>query len=91
MTHRPSWTRNLETTLKQKLQQFYDAEIAEWGENPDRLAKPAGPLDADLAIILHNQTEDGPVDGFWDMDSPTIQGLNRKGFNAQFTFCYDWH
>lgn len=92
--------------MNTKLQAFFDAELAESGGDISLLSKPAGPVDADVAILLHIQTRDGQdgdgpagdgesTDGtarsFWNVDSPTIQALAQKGFNDQFTFCYDWH
>lgn len=84
-------TKLLEKGLKERLNVFYAGEIAEPKQDPDRLTKPSGPVDAELGIILHCQTKEGMAGHFWNTESPTIQALAKKGFSDQVAFCYDWH
>jgi hypothetical protein len=82
---------SLEQVLAHKLQDFYSAEVRISGEGRDRLARPGGPPDADLGLILHVQSEDDVIGEFWDPRSATINLLQEKGVNKNFAFGYDWH
>lgn len=82
---------NLHDNVLRRLNEFHEAEVRESGACRSRLAKPSGPVDAELGIILHCQSKKGEVGYFWDHESPTIQALTRKGFSDQFAFCHDWH
>jgi len=81
----------LEQILEHKLQDFYSTEVRISGESRDRLARPGGPPDADLGLILHVQCEDDAIGEFWDPQSATINLLQEKGINGSFAFGYDWH
>lgn len=93
---RPKGARNelkshLHKTLAKQLEQFYESEVKESGQDRDRLARPGGPEDADLAIILHLQSEEDAIGAFWNPSSPTIQLLSEKGFDGRTVFGFDWH
>jgi len=75
---------SLEQVLAHKLQDFYSAEVRISGEGRDRLARPGGPPDADLGLILHVQSEDDVIGEFWDPRSATINLLQEKGVNKNF-------
>jgi hypothetical protein len=81
----------LEQFLARKLEQFHSTEVEISGEGRDRLARPGGPADANLGLILHVQCEDDVLGGFWDSRSATISLLHEKGIHETFTFGYDWH
>lgn len=93
---RPEGSRNeskgqLHKNLATRLDQFYESEVRESGQSRDRLARPGGPEDADLAIVLHLQSEEDAIGAFWNPSSPTIQLLREKGFDEQSVFGFDWH
>lgn len=81
----------LKETLNTKLEDFYSNETRLSFRNRDRLTRPGGPEDANLGIIMHLQTKQGPIDKFWDQESATIALLQDKGLNGDFAFGYDWH
>jgi len=70
---------------------FHSTEVEISGEGRDRLARPGGPADANLGLILHVQSEDDVLGGFWDSRSATISLLHEKGIHETFAFGYDWH
>ncbi|KAI9870338.1 MAG: hypothetical protein M1830_004363 [Pleopsidium flavum] len=80
-----------EQLLARKLEQFHATEVDISGEGRDRLARPGGPADANLGLILHVQSEDDVLGGFWDSRSATISLLHEKGIHETFVFGYDWH
>lgn len=84
-------SKQLRTILAKRLDQFYESEVQESGQSPDRLARPGGPEDANLAIILHLQSEEDAIGAFWNPSSPTIQLLREKGVDEQSIFGFDWH
>jgi hypothetical protein len=43
-----------------------------------------------ISRISTYKTNDRLIHGLRDMEHAATQALNRKGFNNQFTFCYDW-
>lgn len=92
---RPRQARNEREPLKEKLntklEDFYAEEIRLSGQNRDRLTRPGGPEDADLGIVMHLQTKEGPIDKFWDEEGATIALLQEKGLDGDFVFGYDWH
>jgi hypothetical protein len=69
----------LEQFLARKLEQFHSTEVEISGEGRDRLARPGGPADANLGLILHVQSEDDVLGGFWNSRSATISLLHEKG------------
>lgn len=82
---------DLSNQLSSLLQQFRDEEIKASGDNETRLAQPGGSPDADLGLVLHIQSEDDQIEGFWDKRSATISLLQDKGLSQSFTFGFDWH
>jgi len=78
----------LEQLLARKLEQFHSTEVGISGEGRDRLARPGGPADANLGLILHVQSEDDVLGGFWDSRSATISLLLGKGIHETFAFGY---
>ncbi len=83
--------KSSEQLLARKLEQFHVTEVELSGEGRDRLARPGGPADANLGLILHVQSEDDVIDKFWDSRSATISLLHEKGIHETFVFGYDWH
>ncbi|MCJ1388950.1 hypothetical protein MMC18_001801 [Xylographa bjoerkii] len=81
----------LEQLLARKLEQFHSTEVGISGEGRDRLARPGGPADANLGLVLHVQSEDDVLGGFWDSRSATISLLHEKGIHETFASGYDWH
>jgi len=75
----------------EKLDAFYIAEVQESSEPRNRLARPSGPENADLGLIMHCQSKEGEIGPFWDIESPSIQSLAQKGLSVEFMFGFDWH
>ncbi|KIW18327.1 hypothetical protein PV08_02615 [Exophiala spinifera] len=48
---------------------------------------------ADLGLVLHVASTEDEIEGFWDVESRTIQLLIEKGVLDQddFVFAFDWH
>jgi hypothetical protein len=44
---------HLNHALAIKLQAFYQSELSASGEAPNRLARPPGPEDAEIGVIMH--------------------------------------
>ena len=65
----------LEQSLAHRLEPFHSTEVEISGEGRDRLARLGGPVDANLGLILHVQSEDDVLGGFWDSRSATISLL----------------
>lgn len=96
--NRPS-TPLTEKELNEHLETFFKADLERLSGSRSELATPSGPLDAEIGIVLHQQTRDGDdvvlhpfaePHPFWDEESPTIQVLQRKGFGKS-VFGFDWH
>ena len=88
------WSQSREQShqkLTERLEDFYSTEVQVSGQARDRLARPGGPEDADLGLILHIQSEWDVIGDFWDPRSATIRLLEEKGVKDEFTFGYDWH
>ena len=81
----------LRRQISAKLKAFYTAEQELTKESPATLARPSGPNDAELGLIMHCQSKEGEIGEFWDMQSSSIQALAKKGSTPDFVFCYDWH
>lgn len=90
---KPSSASAIEIKLlvDQELERFYMAEIAESGQPRNRLARPSGPVDAEVGIMLHCQSRDGEIGEFWDQGSKTVQILAEKGISPDYVYCFDWH
>lgn len=54
----------LEQLLARKFEQFQSTEVEISSEGRNRLARPSGPADAYLGLILHVQSEDDILGGF---------------------------
>lgn len=52
--------------METQVGEFHSKEIEASGERQDRLARPAGPEDADLGLILHIQSEDDSIGAMWN-------------------------
>lgn len=89
--HRKAPKEHLKQQLDARLKSFYDEEIQVSGLKKDRLARPGGPEDADLGIILHLQSEEDTIGPFWNEESATIDLLMRKGLGEKAVFGFDWH
>lgn len=70
---------------------FLASEVATSGQPSNRLARPSGPHNATLGLIMHTQTRRGQIGEFWDDESRAISLLARKGFHRDFAFGFDWH
>jgi hypothetical protein len=77
--------------LSNKLQAFYQAEISASGDDPTRLARPSGPEDAEIGVIMHCQSEEDAIGAFWNTSNFSIRVLADKGLNDDFAFGFDWH
>lgn len=89
--HRKAPKEHLKQQLDARLKSFNDEEIQVSGLKKDRLARPGGPEDADLGIILHLQSEEDTIGPFWNEESATIDLLMRKGLGEKAVFGFDWH
>lgn len=76
----------LEQLLARRFEQFHSTEVEISGEGRDRLARPGGPADANQGLILHVQSEDDVLGGFWDPRSITISLLHEIGIHETFGF-----
>ena len=81
----------LRSQLSNRLHLFYTAELLESGQSRDRLARPSGPENADIGILMHCHSKEGKIDECWDTDSMSIQAMTQKGLSHDFAFFYDWH
>lgn len=86
----------LEKQMSQLLEDFSIAEMTQSGLSRTGLARPAGPVNAALGLVLHMQTRKDGKDvemsqPFWDMDNATIRLLQIKGLSEQSIFAFDWH
>ena len=81
----------LHQAVHSRLEDFYQAETEETGEPRDRLAAPSEHEDADLGIILHCQSKNGPIAAFWDIENRSIQSFMDKGLGPEIIFGFDWH
>lgn len=83
----------LKKQLTKLLEDFSIADMAQSGLSRTGLARPAGPVNAALGLVLHMQTSKDVErsQSFWDMNSTTIRLLQLKGLSEQSIFAFDWH
>lgn len=83
--------KHLDECLSARLEKFYTTEMVLTKVPRSRLAKPSGPPDAELALLMHCQSKEGDIGEFWGTQSRSIQLLSKKGLSGEFVFGYDWH
>ena len=91
LRHRPQnhGVKFLESKVSSFLSEFTAEETSLTGQPGDRLATPPRRADAGLGLIMHIQSKDGAIQGFWDEESPSIQTLAAKGLKPKFIFGFD--
>ena len=91
LRHRPQnhGVKFLESKVSSLLSEFTAEETSLTGQPGDRLATPPGRADAGPGPIMHIQSKDGAIQGFWDEESPSIQTLAAKGLKPKFIFGFD--
>ena len=72
----------LQRQLSDRLQAFYTAELQESRGPSDRLARPSGPLNADIGVIMHRQSKERAIGECWDIDSGTQAGSSLQGHDS---------
>ncbi|KAL8732073.1 MAG: hypothetical protein Q9166_003027 [cf. Caloplaca sp. 2 TL-2023] len=80
---------HLHNKLQAKLRAFRAAEIQESGESLNRLAAPSRPEGALLGLVMHCQSKEGEIRGFWDIENRSIQIQAKKGLSKEFVYGFD--
>ena len=81
----------LRSYIDERLDRFYEEELALSNGLRERLGAPSGPPDAELGLLMHCASKQGPVGAFWDDENQSICALQRKGLSPEFLFGFDVH
>ena len=75
---------NIHQQISAKVQRSHTAEMLESGQPANKLARPSGPENAAVGLVMHCQSTEGVIGPFWDLESRSIQALAEKGLSDRF-------